>query len=665
VRTSLRIAGVLLAACTAVVGHAQTLLDTTLTLGKKPAPVILDFTAPAGNYRITLTDLGTPSGPVRMARVDAAALRGSSLVTSLNVTSANATGTATKSFAATAGAHRLVLIGQPASPAIVGTAGVRIDDPVSGAVLLDTVKVFTVPPAPTASPADYEHQIAVAAGTYTLEITDFGVAQPLAAFNALAVRRSDGQLFPVAGSGQPLQLTAGAADTFEIFVHAELASGATRGLVGVNLRDAGSNAVIAAQVDQLGDWPYAYTFDVAAATTLTASLTDLGFPLPLAALGVAVVRDARPAGLHLVGAGSASVAADVGTYTAYVDASPAAGGPGGFGLRIAPPAPAAKLVEKVTSVSAPGPVTDVAAIDTGFDIATAGSYTLTLTDFGSGGFFDPFTSISLALARDSAIVGTLNAAGTLTFSATAGHYDLAIVADPAGAAGEGLLGIRVVGPGNAVVFDQTRAAGTDFITASVTVTTAQSIDVKLTDLAFPAAFSAVKVAVTRGADRVGQIFGSGTFSFQATPGIYTVNLLATPSATLGYGTFGLTAGATPPVPSVTLGASAQSVTAGGSVTLAWSATNATTCTASGGWSGTQPMTGTFVVTQLNSKTTFTLSCDGPGGTQSASATVDVTAQERSGGGGAMDPGFLMLLGVALLAVRRRASRTPQTRAAPT
>src|SRR6185369_1756096 len=198
-------------------------------------------------------------------------------------------------------------------------------DPVSGAVLLDTVKVFTVPPAPIASPADYEHQVAVAAGTYTLEITDFGVAQPLAAFAALAVRRSDGQLFPVAGSGQPLQLTAAAADTFEIFVHAELASSAPRGLVGVNLRDAASGAVIAAQVDQVGDWPYAYAFDVAAATTLTASLTDLGFPVPLAALGAAVVRDALPAGAHLVGSGSASFAADPGTYTVYVDASPAAG----------------------------------------------------------------------------------------------------------------------------------------------------------------------------------------------------------------------------------------------------------------------------------------------------------------------------------------------------
>src|SRR5258706_13008253 len=135
-RAWLRIAAVM-AACVAAVGHAQTLLDTALTLGKKPAPVILDFTAPAGNYRITLTDLGTPSGPVRFGRVDAAVLRGSSLVTSVNVTSANASGTATKSWTATAGTHRLVLIGQPASPAVVGTAGVRIDDPVSGARLPD------------------------------------------------------------------------------------------------------------------------------------------------------------------------------------------------------------------------------------------------------------------------------------------------------------------------------------------------------------------------------------------------------------------------------------------------------------------------------------------------------------------------------------------------
>ena len=664
-RPSLRVAA-LVAACVGAVSHAQTLLDTTMTLGKKPVPAILDFTAPAGNYRITLTDFGTPSGPMRLGRLDAAVVRGNSLVTSLNVTSANASGIATKSWTATAGEHRLVLIGQPASPAVVGTAGVRIEDPVSGAVLLDIVKVFTVPPPTTTSPADFEHQVAVGGGTYTLDITDFGLAQPLAAFNALAVRRSDGQLFPVASSEQPVQLTAGAADTFDIFVHAELASSAKRGLVGVSLRDAGSGAGIAAQVDPLGDWPYTYTFDVAASTTLTASLTDLGFPFPLAALGAEVVRGGRRAGAHLVGAGSASFAADPGTYTAYVDASPAAGGPGGFGLTIAPAAPAAKLVEKVASVSAPGPVTDVSAIDTGFDIATAGSYTLTLTDFGVGGFFDPFTSLSLALARDSAIVGTLNAPGTLTFTATAGHYDLAIVADPAGAAGEGLLGIRVVGPGNAIVFDETQAAGTDFITSTVTVTTAQSVDVKLADLAFPAAFDAVKVAITRGAERVGQIYGAGTFSFQATPGVYIVNLLATPSATLGYGTLGLTVAATPPAPGVTLSASAQSVVAGGAVTLAWSATNATACTASGGWSGPQSTSsGTFVAHQLNAKTTFTLSCDGPGGNQSASVTVDVTAQERAGGGGAIDPWLLALLGGAVLVARRPMPRGRHTEAAPT
>ena len=40
-----------------------------------------------------------------------------------------------------------------------------------------------------------------------------------------------------------------------------------------------------------------------------------------------------------------------------------------------------------------------------------------------------------------------------------------------------------------------------------------------------------------------------------------------------------------PVPTVTISANPTSVTSGGSSTLTWSSTNATSCTASGGWSG--------------------------------------------------------------------------------
>jgi len=54
----------------------------------------------------------------------------------------------------------------------------------------------------------------------------------------------------------------------------------------------------------------------------------------------------------------------------------------------------------------------------------------------------------------------------------------------------------------------------------------------------------------------------------------------------------------------------------------WSATNATSCTASGSWSGSQPTAGT---TYLYPQTTsiYTMSCTGPGGTGQESAMVTV------------------------------------------
>lgn len=90
---------------------------------------------------------------------------------------------------------------------------------------------------------------------------------------------------------------------------------------------------------------------------------------------------------------------------------------------------------------------------------------------------------------------------------------------------------------------------------------------------------------------------------------------------------GLTAGADAQVtpPSVTLTASPDSITVGGKSTLTWSTTNATSCTASGGWSGSKATSGRRSVAP-EASTTYTLSCKNSGGTTSASATVTVTPE---------------------------------------
>lgn len=73
-------------------------------------------------------------------------------------------------------------------------------------------------------------------------------------------------------------------------------------------------------------------------------------------------------------------------------------------------------------------------------------------------------------------------------------------------------------------------------------------------------------------------------------------------------------------PSVSLTASPASISSGQSSTLTWSFTNATSCTASGGWSGTKATSGSQSVTPIVT-TTYTLSCTDSGGSATQSATV--------------------------------------------
>src|SRR5208282_6206817 len=49
---------------------------------------------------------------------------------------------------------------------------------------------------------------------------------------------------------------------------------------------------------------------------------------------------------------------------------------------------------------------------------------------------------------------------------------------------------------------------------------------------------------------------------------------------------------TPAAPAVSLGASPSTITSGKSAKLTWSATNATSCSASGAWSGSKAVSGT-------------------------------------------------------------------------
>ena len=81
----------------------------------------------------------------------------------------------------------------------------------------------------------------------------------------------------------------------------------------------------------------------------------------------------------------------------------------------------------------------------------------------------------------------------------------------------------------------------------------------------------------------------------------------------------------PPTPpaSVSISANPLSVLVGNPTTLTWSTSNATSCNASGSWSGSKSTSGTEDVTiQSVGDNQFTLTCSGSGGSGSDSVTVE-------------------------------------------
>lgn len=85
----------------------------------------------------------------------------------------------------------------------------------------------------------------------------------------------------------------------------------------------------------------------------------------------------------------------------------------------------------------------------------------------------------------------------------------------------------------------------------------------------------------------------------------------------------------PALPIVDLRANGSSgpitVAAGASATLSWTAANATTCTASGGWSGAKATSGSQSSGAIPANRVFTLTCTGPGGSSSDTVNVNVAA----------------------------------------
>jgi hypothetical protein len=82
---------------------------------------------------------------------------------------------------------------------------------------------------------------------------------------------------------------------------------------------------------------------------------------------------------------------------------------------------------------------------------------------------------------------------------------------------------------------------------------------------------------------------------------------------------------TPHAVAVTLTANPSAIASGGTTMLSWTSSGATSCTASGGWSGTKATSGNISTGALTVTTAYMLSCTGAGVSKATSATVTVVS----------------------------------------
>jgi len=93
-------------------------------------------------------------------------------------------------------------------------------------------------------------------------------------------------------------------------------------------------------------------------------------------------------------------------------------------------------------------------------------------------------------------------------------------------------------------------------------------------------------------------------------------------------------------PTLSFTATPGTVTQGSAATLNWSTINVDSCTASGDWSGSRPTSGNESTGNLNSASSYTLTCSGPGGDISDDVTVTIAASGSSGILGGVDSSLI-------------------------
>lgn len=650
---------------------SATQLETSEVVAATPEaaallPPAYTFTLPAaGDYVVTLSDLNNPAP---LQSLQALVTRDLQVAAKLEFDYPTPPDTTlvpkTQRFTGTAGTYRVHVVGKIPSGGAAGMFAISVAPAAGGTAVLQESDSIGADGGPAANQSVLQTTFTIAdAGNYQLALTDRRFPAALARTQILLQRQATTPDIKLTGVGTFNVPNAG--ETYELIVIATADTNlGGAGLYGVTITGGPSNSVIYQSDNAVGRLPPSKTVNVSTAGTYALALADLQFPQALTSFGAAVIQNNAFAG-SVTGAGSSNLALAAGPAQLFVYSNAAT--TGALSVQLAQGSQVAYADAHIADASADATTPAIYSFSPSQPVA-AGNYTLTMTDFR---FPFPLASIDTAVLQGASVVHLAHGAGSESVALQAGPVRVLVGVTPppasGTAAGNGLFALTLATqPGNALVFDGTQGVGGLFTSIPVNLPAAGRYDVTLQDFEFPERLRTSWLAITRGTNLVGQVIGSSSIqNLQFDAGVHVLNFLGQPAQNASYGTFGLkVADSVPPV--VTLTASPATVTSGQTTTLTWSATNATSCTASGGWSGTKTAaagTHTEQTAALTANTTFEIECVGSGGRHNASVTVMVTAPssggDGGGGGGQMDPLLLVTLLAILAVLNARGRRRPE------
>lgn len=654
---------------------SATRLETSELLAATPEaaaqlPPSYEFTlATAGTYVVTLRDLGDPAAtvpPQPLESLQALITRDLQVVAKLDIEyptlPADPIAPATQTFAGTPGTYRVHVLGTiPASQA-GGLFSINVAPSAGGAAVFEAADAIATEGGPGPGQSELHTTFTIAApGAYLLALDDRNFPEPLDPTTSVILLRQ------ISGGTEVTRIGPGAfnvtntGDTYELFVVATAGAGQA-GLYTVSVTGP-SNAVVYRSDNAVGQLPPPTTVNITTGGPYALTLADLEFPEALTEFSVAVTQNGVFLG-SLDGPGPSTFTLAPGTAQLFV--LPTTSTTGAMSVRLAQGSQVAYDEVHIADASADPTTPAIYSFSPSQPVA-AGNYALTLADFR---FPSALPNIDTAVIQGTTVVHLGDEAAVETVALQAGRVRVLVAVTPpsvvGGLPGNGMFALTLATlPGNAIVFEGTQGVGGLFNARALNLPAAGRYDVSLKDFEFPERLRTSWLAITRGTTIVAQVIGSSSIqNLQLEAGTHVLNFLGQPAANSNYGAYGLKVADSTPPPTVTLSASPTSVTSGQTVSLTWLSTNATSCTASGGWTGTKTVSGTQPSAALTTNTTFEIECTGPGGRDDSSVTVTVNAPSPGGGGGGgqFDPLLLIYLSamLAVLGMRRGLRPVPRS-----